>query len=772
MADLKTQKQLNEAIKEQKSLLEGLEIGSKKYLNTQKEIVLLEEKKKKLLADQKKIADDVSSDQVNFASKFNKLLAERKGKEQDLAKTSGNAAKFQQGQTVNQINLLKSIEKQVGITKKTQGETNEETENTFKALQNLVSEEQSIESIQKQIEESKARQNDLSKEFQPMLSANEKGFQNILESELYIARAKKLSGMASEKGLKVADDLSGGMVSKAKDFGKNMGMSPKNLARLGIAGLIIGVLVKAVTGFSKKIDAVGETFGFMTNTNKEFRNDLIDSGNEAMMVGKNLGDVLAVTSQLSSEFGITLKESQDIAGTVLDTAVATGISNDEATKLFGTFMKIGGLTSDQAENLIESTAQLAAQKGVAPKAVLQDMASSAEEIAGFTKGTGENIAEAAVQARQMGLSLSTTAKIAEGLLDFESSIANEIEASVMIGRQLNFQKARQLALDGDIAGATKDIVSQLGSEAEFNKLNFLQRKSLAKSIGVSVTEMKKLVSASDKLTLSGALAGEKFDDLVGQDALSGLTSIINSLKMVGAAVMDEIGKPIAEMLKTFQESLMTPEGMKTFKNDIIGVINGFTGFINGLMSFAEIFVWGDLARIAKIPQVNDFKSGPGGITHMMGPAGAFSLNPRDSVLATTNRINDGFITGDEGSFANFKELVEAQDVVTGAAGSFANFFKELVEAQRDSVVATTNPIPVNDFSLNPRDSVMGTTNRINDFQTGPAGSMGAGLSDADASRIGKAMASNMRFETTVTNRQQQIIIDGALNPLGGRPITA
>ena len=51
------------------------------------------------------------------------------------------------------------------------------------------------------------------------------------------------------------------------------------------------------------------------------------------------------------------------------------------------------------------------------------MAGSAEEIAGFTKDGGENIAEAAVQARQMGLSLSTTAKIAEGLLDFESSIS-------------------------------------------------------------------------------------------------------------------------------------------------------------------------------------------------------------------------------------------------------------------------------------------------------------------------------------------------------------
>ena len=299
----------------------------------------------------------------------------------------------------------------------------------------------------------------------------------------------------------------------------------KNLTKLGIMGVVLGFIVKAVTGFSEKIDSVGKTFGYLTTAAPDFRNSLIDSGNEAIMIGKGLEDVLAVTSQLSSEFGITLKESKDIAGSVLDTATAVGISNDEATKLFGTFMQIGGLTSDQAENLIESTAQLAAQKGVAPAAVLQDMAASSEEIAGFTKDGGNNIAEAAVQARQMGLSLSTTAKIAEGLLDFESSIANEVEASVMIGKQLNFQKARELALSGDIAGATKNIVDQVGSEAEFNKLNIIQRQSLAKSINVSVSEMAKLVKGSKELTLSGALAGKSFDDLVGGDALSGLTKI-------------------------------------------------------------------------------------------------------------------------------------------------------------------------------------------------------------------------------------------------------
>ena len=45
--------------------------------------------------------------------------------------------------------------------------------------------------------------------------------------------------------------------------------------------------------------------------------------------------------------------------------------------------------------------------------------------------------------------------------------------------------------------------------------------------------------------------------------------------------------------------------------------------------------------------VDDFRSGPGGINFMSGPAGAFTLNPRDSVLATTNpiQVNDALSVG-------------------------------------------------------------------------------------------------------------------------------
>ena len=678
--NLKTAKEINQELEKQQQLLSKIDETNANFKNTQKEILRLQEK----LFEARKKEGDITESQQPLYKQIQDSIKQRLDLIEDLSRKSDyqtdqvRAANILQKEAMElEGGLLERIHSQV--TWKDQ--LNDISAEQLDVIQSMNSEQMDFASLNEQIAASEARLGSDRVKNSGLVKDDEEALLNILKGKKSAMVIDKASSMAKEAGLKTADNLSGGMASKAKEFGAKMGMSPKNLARLGVAGLVVGLLVKAATGFSKKIDAVGETFGFMTNKNKEFRNDLIDSGNEAMMVGKNLGDVLAVTSQLSSEFGISLKESQDIAGSVLDTAVATGISNDEATKLFGTFMKIGGLTSDQAENLIESTAQLAAQSGVAPKAVLQDMAGSAEEIAGFTKDGGENIAEAAVQARQMGMSLSTTAKIAEGLLDFESSISNEIEASVMIGKQLNFQRARQLALEGDIAGATKNIVDQVGSEAEFNKLNYLQRKSLAKSIGVSVSEMAKLVRGSEKLTLSGALAGEQFDDLVGQDALSGLTSIINSLKMVGAALMDEIGKPIAEMLKSFQTSVMTPEGMKEFKNKIIGFVNSIITVINTIGNVFDAFLIGDqIKKITKLTPVNDFSSGPGQITHMMGPAGAFSLNPRDSVMGTTNRVND-FQTGPAGSMGGGNTGSPSVNVTVRNEGISNRTIQQLVDVE-------------------------------------------------------------------------------------------
>ena len=118
------------------------------------------------------------------------------------------------------------------------------------------------------------------------------------------------------------------------------------------------------------------------------------------------------------------------------------------------------------------------------------------------------MAGAAIQARRLGVSLSTTAKISNSLLDFQSSIEKELEASLLIGRQLNFNKARELAFTGDIEGATQSVVKQLGGRAEFEKLNVFAKRALAESIGVDVGELSRLVGGRQVADASGKMPGQ------------------------------------------------------------------------------------------------------------------------------------------------------------------------------------------------------------------------------------------------------------------------
>ena len=67
-----------------------------------------------------------------------------------------------------------------------------------------------------------------------------------------------------------------------------------------------------------------------------------------------------------------------------------------------------------------------------------------------------------------------------------------------MGREINVDKARQLAFNGDNAGLLEEIKSIAGSEAEFNKLNRIERQALSNAVGVNVQELSKLVAEEEK----------------------------------------------------------------------------------------------------------------------------------------------------------------------------------------------------------------------------------------------------------------------------------
>ena len=506
------------------------------------------------------------------------------------------------------------------------------------------------------------------------LVENLKGYKDTLAAESKRIRVNK----GVEKGMSVVDKLSGGMVSKAKGFTNVLGKGGPIL--IGI-GALLGVVFKLLKFSSDITDKLGQSFGVIGTQSSGFKTDMQNASIEVISLGKSTADVVEVVSQLSSEFGIGLNNAVGMSEKILDTAVATGLATGEATKLFGVLMSIGDKSAETAESFIENTYQLAAQNKVNPSAVLKDMADSSELIALHGADNLDSIRNAAIQARKLGLNLKTVEKISDSLLNFQSSLTSEFEAEVLIGKNLELGRARQLALTGDMEGMTKEILKNVGSEAEFNKLNVFQRRALAKAVGMEANELAKMVRNQDK-TISKA---KSFTDLLGDDGMSALTNIMNQFKEMGATIMLELGQPLEKALMDIKENFFTPENIEKIKNGLRGIvgfiksiasviyhiakgIHDFATFFTGGKSFDEKFAnfsgEAENQSIMGTTSVNDVKSSGG--SHLIAtPSGEMlETHPRDTVFATTTKVNDfislpmGGISGDN---TLVKKLIEQND---------------------------------------------------------------------------------------------------------------
>jgi len=469
--------------------------------------------------------------------------------------------------------------------------------------------------------------------------------------------ALEAMGLGSKNMGKLQKNMSqvvtGGMKFKNVTKGLPKGFG-KTAMKAGAIGIALGAAYKLLSFISGIVDKLGSSFGVIGGQTSKFQNDMLDASVNVISLGKSTEDVVTVVSTLSSEFGIGLETAVGITEQILDTAVATGMATGEATKLFGTLITIGNLTADQAENLTESTYQLAAQNKVNPSVVMQDIAQSSETIAKFGARNLKSISKAAIQARQLGLNLSDVASISDGMLDFQSSLTAEFEAEVLLGRDLELSKARMLALDGDLNGVMKEIVKNVGSEAEFNKLNVIERKSLAKALGMNITQLNKIVSLQDK----SVVQQKNFADIAGKDGMSALTNIKNTFKELGAVVMKELGKPLNDALVNIRDNFFTEENIQKIKTglkNVVGIIKSVAtvvmNLLEGIYNIVDVLSFGSLTDFDELfpkqESVMDFNSS-GGSHLILTPKGKMlKTNPRDTVRGST-QVND-FSSGPAGS---------------------------------------------------------------------------------------------------------------------------
>ena len=259
-------------------------------------------------------------------------------------------------------------------------------------------------------------------------------------------------------------------------------------------------------------------------------------GRKAGVLSLVFGDAAQTAKDLSAALGDTNKATFELQASVGLMSANMGISGSEATKLVSSFSMLNGNSTDVALDMSKTSQEFAKQNGIIPAQLMGDLANSTEEFALYGKDGGENILRAAGYAAKLGTNMSTLSGIADGLLDFESSITKELELGAMLGKNINLNKARELAYSGDIEGATKETLKQLGGIQAFNKMDYYQKKQTADLLGVSVAELQKMNSKMENAGKLSSVVKDSFS-VAGEALDMGLNKYLGTgLKGLGGMV--------------------------------------------------------------------------------------------------------------------------------------------------------------------------------------------------------------------------------------------
>ena len=531
MADLREQKAITKELERQRDLLIRHNEESKVYQQAQAKIRKL------------------SADLVNLEEQLNKKR-DRVSKEANTLNIQKQIERLQKT-GLGSLNKKLSLESQIKILKEGQSKNDKETVRQTKAYSDLL---QDVATGSKDLE---AVLNTIATEDFGIMNEAAEQLAETLRNSPNLTDKLRIEAQAQQK----IDDFRD-KISEASAFLS----SPK---AMGVAA--VGLLVQQMGDFVSKAFEARQALGTTAVESARVAGNLKVAGLAAKAVGGSSEQAEAAVMSLVDEFGSVSVISAGVSKQLGLITGQFGLSGDNAGKLLKQMQAINGASIETNLELIGAVGELARAEGVAPAKVLNDIAGDTETFAKFAKDGGKNIGAAAIQAAKLGLSMATVAGIAENLLDFETSIEKQMEASVLLGRQVNLDKARELSLMGDLEGLQKEVLKQVGSEAEFNAMNVVQRKSLADAIGVSVADLGKMV------------AGEKTSAQVAEDQVKAQKKQADlQMAMMGAMVGMQAVQASIVALEAVRGGLLGKNLAKTVASAGASLAKGVGSIFSGL----------------------------------------------------------------------------------------------------------------------------------------------------------------------------------------------
>ena len=293
------------------------------------------------------------------------------------------------------------------------------------------------------------------------------------------------------------------------------------------------------------------------NVRQEFNDIAVASGDAAI----NTTRLVEANAELGKQLGFASKFTDDINIQFVKLTKQIGLSEEAAGGLAKLSVATGKTLKESKNIALETTQRLSAQYGIQlnQREVLEEVGKISGQTLAMFKGSVPALTQAVAQAKLLGTNLETTKKQASALLNFESSIENELQAELLTGQQLNLERARTAALMGDMTTVMEELNNQNIDFNKFSNMNVIAQEKVASALGLSSDELSDQLfkqqylgrSVEEVAALEGEEVAKRLEALNAQDkfnlAMEKMQDIV--AKIVGGG-LGQLADLIANMAKS------------------------------------------------------------------------------------------------------------------------------------------------------------------------------------------------------------------------------
>lgn len=454
------------------------------------------------------------------------------------------------------------------------------------------------------------------------------GLQKTLGNLTGEEAANKLKGMSS---------FSKGILSAKAGF---KALGPMITKALGPLTLIVE-LVSAFSRVNKETVELQKGMALSANEAASFRSNLSTAAKQSGDINITASKLLKNFSALNKQFGFITNFASKTLVTMTKLTDVVGVSSEAAGNLAAASTLTGKSFESNYKDVLGTSYELQRQEGVQfdLREILEETGKVTGTVRANLGANPANIAKAITQAKLFGATLEQVANAGKSLLEFESSITSELEAELLLGKDINLERARLAALNGDQVTLAKELRKEAGDYDDFMKMNVLQQEAIAKAMGMQSDELADILFKQD---IQGKTAkelralgkDELADRLEAQTVQDKFNASVEKLKEIFADVATAL-MPLFEILGGIFSLIGK---IIAFLEPVIGIIGGaLTGFVAsgfnpiGLVAGGIIGGISDVSRNVRAGDLNSPADGKTQISTKEG--GLFELSKNDDIVA-------------------------------------------------------------------------------------------------------------------------------------------